>query len=183
MSLCVCARATRQALGGLTATVLVWIGPSKPGYPRSPAYQVARSRPCSSLSSHAGQSSGSWSLLRRAPLRDAVRSLHPGAAADALGWHHEALVVLSVQEPFLLLTDLLQLCATRDLGTMATDVINSSLLPPLCKGPQGGGFSPSLCPQSFASLVASLPSITGDALLQNRPALIDSLHPAAISAA
>ena len=92
-----------------------------------------------------------------ASLRTALRTLGQGAAADVVGWHHENFMALSSEEPFLLvLMELLQSYCLQDLGTVALDTMNASLLLPLSKGSAAQGVRPLAIPTVFRKVLGKI---------------------------
>ena len=108
-----------------------------------PAERSDLGSPAGQGATHSASHLSTQPTLHAPGSRTALRELGRGAAADVVGWHHENVMALSSQEPFLLvLLDVLQSYCTQDLGTVALGTLNASLLLPLSKGSAAQGADP-----------------------------------------
>ena len=82
-------------------------------------------------------------LLREESVKGATRRLNRGSAMDALGWSHEAwIAVYALPHGRQLLTEVLLLYTTGELGHEGEDLVNASLVIPLYKDSQGTAVRP-----------------------------------------
>ena len=109
------------------------------------------------LQGHHASPAVAHEVLTEDAIRAASRKLNKGSAIDALGWSHEAwIMVYNQPHGRQLLQELLLLYCTGGLGHEGEDLLNASLVIPLYKDARGSSVRPIAVPSVHRKILAKV---------------------------